>query len=105
ALRGLGTQLAAELGLGCISAQLPPDPNQPEGVRADCVVKDVAQGGGTTGEFVIPRCTDTPSYPCWRIEKKPSCAKQSPQGLGITIDRNGMPTPPSANIRASCATI
>lgn len=106
ALKNLGTQLASELGLGCIGARLPPDAQKPGQVVADCVVKDVTPGGGGSGEFVIPKCsTPATTFPCWRIEQKSGCAKKSPQSLGITIDRNGQPTPPSANIRASCFTI
>ena len=72
---------------------------------ADCTVSDVTQAGTMSGVFPIPRCVDPRSYPCWRIEKKAGCAGQSPQGLGLTIDRNGQPSPPGANIKASCATL
>jgi len=107
AMRDLGSQIAAQLGLGCIAAALPPDPAQPPGgFLADCTIKDVAEANGQQNAFAIPECTaPATTFPCWRVEHKDACAGRSPQGLGITIDRNGAPTPTNVNIKASCKTL
>jgi hypothetical protein len=106
ALQNLGNQIASQLGLGCIGSKLPSDPQSPGQYLSNCIVTDVTQANGTSSTFNIPKCTAPPSsWPCWRVETKPGCAGRSPQGLGLTIDRNGQPTPPNADIRASCNTL
>jgi hypothetical protein len=101
ALQGLAKLIAINLGKGCISSSLP-DPNHP-----DCVVEDVTTNAdGTTTRTQIPNCANANgAFPCWRIETKAECSLQSPQSLGITIDRNGGQVPPNTEAQVACATI
>jgi hypothetical protein len=51
------------------------------------------------------------TFPCWRIEVKPKCSAQSPDGVGLTIDRGvdamGHPNPAPDNTTAQvfCSTL
>jgi hypothetical protein len=69
------------------------------------VVEDVTQNAdGTTTTNPIMQCNpNAPTYPCWRLEMKAGCASQSPDGVGLTIDRNNMPAPPNTTAQASCS--
>ncbi|MSP58756.1 MAG: hypothetical protein EXR72_00155 [Myxococcales bacterium] len=99
ALDGLAQLIVSNLGTGCIPAALP-DPNNPV-----CTVEDVTHSAdGHTIVLEIVRCTAPNSskyYPCWRVEKSDQCAG-SPQGLGLTIDRNSQPGPDNTETAASC---
>ncbi len=101
ALMNLANLIVSNIGGGCIPSALP-DVNNP-----DCVVEDVTRNtDGTTTVSEIPECANPPTaFPCWRLEKKDACMATSPQGVGITIDRNGMPAPANTDASVACATI
>jgi hypothetical protein len=102
--------IVSRLGLGCVTASLPRDASG--NLITDCTVEDVASNlDGSTTTTNIPQCTGT-NFPCWRIEPKDQCGcpagaspctPLSPDGLGMTIDRNGQPAPPNTTAQASCA--
>ena len=103
ALQDLAQLIVSNIGGGCIPAALP-DVNNP-----DCVVEDVTKNmDGSTSIAEIPKCTGAmpePAYPCWRLEMKDTCTGQSPQSVGITIDRNHQPAPDNTEASVACATI
>ena len=81
---------------------------------ADCNVVDVTNTA--TGDLVteIVNCGRNPGvFPCWRVERKDFCAApplnstvpRSPQGIGVTVDRNGVAAPPNTTAHASCSTV
>ncbi len=111
ALKDLAQLIVSNIGGGCIPAKLP-DPANP-----DCVVEWVTtnQDGSTTINE-IPSCTAGPATiqvngdswsVCWKLEQKPTCTAQSPDGLGMTIVANdpstGMKKPAPDNTEASVA--
>jgi hypothetical protein len=101
ALMNLANLIVSNIGGGCIPSALP-DPNNP-----DCVVEDVTRNAdGTTTTTEIPQCASPPTtYPCWHLEHKDACAHSSPDGVGITIERNGQPAPDNTDASVACATI
>ncbi len=101
ALQDLAHLIGGEFGAGCVPAPLP-DPD-----HADCVVEDVTLAAdGSQTVTAVPQCDPAaPAFPCWRVEAKAACAGDSPQGIGITIDRNGAPPPDDTDARVSCATL
>ncbi|MSP62152.1 MAG: hypothetical protein EXR72_17820 [Myxococcales bacterium] len=101
ALEGLAQLIVSNIGGGCIPANLP-DVNDP-----DCVVEDVTRNpNGSTTVSEIPKCASPPSsYPCWTLGPKDTCASTSPQGVGITIDRNMQPAPDNTEASVACATV
>jgi hypothetical protein len=108
ALKLLANLIVSQLGLGCIPSALPRDPNG--NLITDCVVEDVTVNtDGTTTTTEIAQCDAmTPTFPCWKIEMKDKCAPTapngSPDGVGVTIDRNGMMAAPNTTAQVFCAT-
>jgi hypothetical protein len=100
ALAGLAKLISTKIVAGCLAAPLP-NPSQP-----DCVVTDVAtQRDGTTTGSILPQCGSGGSFPCWRIGPRPECAGLSPDGIGLTIDRNGVaPSLPTVT-QVECSTL
>jgi hypothetical protein len=109
ALQSLAALITWQIGPGCIPALLP-DPKAP-----NCTVQDVTTNpDGSQTIHVVPRCDQAGSgvFPCWKIEAKDQCAKAplgstqppSPQGLGMTIDRNGQPAPDGTDASVECET-
>jgi hypothetical protein len=83
----------------------------------DCVVEDVTiQSTGMSTTTDIPECqcqNNVCNWPCWKIEPKDKCTcpagamgcvPQSPDGVGLTIDRNGMPAPDHTTAQVFCST-
>jgi hypothetical protein len=89
------------LSPGCIPALLS-DSEHP-----DCVVEDVTtDDNGDDHISEIPRCDlAMGAFPCWRVEDKALCKDVSPQSLGVTIDRNGVPAPPETTLHVFCSTL
>jgi hypothetical protein len=88
-----------DLAAGCLPAPLP-DPAKP-----DCVVEDVTFNmDGSTTVDELPRCgTSGGGFPCWRFDKLDVCQTNSPQSLGLIIDRNGALAPPHTQAHVYCA--
>lgn len=102
AMQNLGSLIVSNIGSGCIPAELP-DVADP-----DCVVEDVtSELDGTFTINQIPRCDRANGeYPCWQIGQKADCMPpNSPQGVGLTIDRAGQPAPDETDARFFCNTI
>jgi hypothetical protein len=115
ALRGIADLVSAVIDSGCIPGKLPTDADG--NPVADCVVEDVTRdpAGGPPLTTELPRCDHVGgATPCWRLEAQPSCtcppgggdcAGTSPDGLGITVERGGVPAPAHTTARMSCATL
>ena len=109
ALQSLSNLIVSSLGAGCITSKLP-DPSNP-----DCVVEDVTDNGdGTSNTVEILRCDKVNNAtPCWSVGANPACVcamsgctnVQSPDGLGITINRGGQQAPPRTQANVYCATV
>jgi hypothetical protein len=86
---------------GCVPDTLPSvtDPN--------CVVEDWTEVGNQPLQITeIPRCDQAPpGATCWLVEQKAACAKSSPQGVGVTVDRQGQDAPPDTFVNAHCSGI
>jgi hypothetical protein len=105
ALDQLSHLVVSQLGECCIPQPLPPDPNRPGEVLADCTVVEVTQHeDGSTTSSPVPSCNDSPPT-CWRAVMKDRCAGQSPQRIGIEIDRGGGPVPDHTTARATCVVL
>jgi hypothetical protein len=99
AMQSIGQLISSQVGAGCVTDRLP-DPTHP-----DCTAQDVTQNAdGTTTVTQIPACSANQGFPCWRIEQKAACATLSPDGVGVTIDRNGQSAPPNTTTQVICAT-
>ena len=100
ALEKVANLIKSHIGDGCIPAPLT-DPSNP-----DCVVEDVTHGPNGDQQTLIPRCDQAAgTFPCWKVEAKADCKTSSPEGLGVTIERNGAPAPPGTTAEVSCSTI
>ncbi|MGZ3439742.1 MAG: hypothetical protein ACXVDD_09500 [Polyangia bacterium] len=93
--------IGRDLSPGCIPALLS-DSEHP-----DCVVEDVTtDDNGQDHIAEIPRCDlAMGAFPCWRVEDKAACKTVSPQSLGVTIDRNGVPAAPDTTLHVFCSTL
>jgi hypothetical protein len=100
-LTAIADQIRRGLLPGCISGELA-DPADPK-----CVVETVTtDDAGVDHITELLRCDlSGGSLPCWRVESKPICALDSPQSLGVTIDRGGATIPPDTTTRVFCATV
>ncbi len=113
ALKKLGTLIQSGISEGCIPAPVKTVGNTDDILAdADCVVEDVTHT--ETGDVVteIVNCGHNPgAFPCWKVEQKDFCTKiidgvvRSPQGIGVTIERNGLAAPPSTTAQVSCSTV
>lgn len=102
ALTDLGMLISSQISPGCIPAKLE-DASNPQ-----CIVDDVTEMSDGTEKIVpIPACATAPAntFPCWKVEQKKACATLSPDGVGISIDRNGMDAPPNTNASVECSTV
>jgi hypothetical protein len=99
ALQTAANLIVSAIGGGCIPSCLT------DLAMPDCVVEDVTTNqDGTVTVNEIPSCTTSGgAHPCWSMDMKSSCTT-SPQGVGVTINRDGA-APPNTNARVSCATI
>ena len=104
ALTNVGKLIISQLSDCCLPARLPDSAVMASGVVADCTVEDVTQNAdGSTTSTAVPRCTTPPvETPCWRVEKKATCAGISPQTLGLTVERAGQMPPRHTTARATC---
>jgi hypothetical protein len=105
ALQTLGNLISSQISPGCIPALLP-DLSNPT-----CVVEDITTNPDNTQTIHnIPECSSAGVFPCWKVEMKAQCNKivngkpLSPQGVGVTIDRNGMPAPDNTSASVECET-
>jgi hypothetical protein len=96
ALQSLGSLVSSSIGTGCIPAKLP-NPSAPQCTATD-VTTDV---NGNMTSTPIPPC-GAGTYPCWVAEMKSTCSSISPDGLGITIERNGQSAPPNTVTNVTC---
>jgi hypothetical protein len=97
ALTGLADLIFRRAVANCLPAPLL-DAQNP-----DCAVADETQNSdGTVTSVPLARCGGG-AFPCWRVDKQPACKSISPQSLGISIDRNGLPPPPDTRTRVACA--
>ena len=108
ALQSLGNLVVSGLGGNCITGKLA-NPTSP-----DCIVSDTVTSGGSTTTVSIPACSQSAgTKPCWSAVASSSCAcgsggctsSQSPDGLGIVIDRGGSPPPAGSTTMATCHVI
>jgi hypothetical protein len=102
ALQALGKLISSQISPGCIPAKLTNlmDP--------ECIVEDVTENpDGTETITSIPSCTTAPAgtFPCWQIGPNPQCATLSPDGVGISVQRNSIPPPPNTNATVECSTV
>jgi hypothetical protein len=117
ALQELGTLISSEISPGCIPALLANVPNgangQPDFTKSRCFVQDVTTNPDSSLSYhTIPECDASNTFPCWRIEAKDQCSKIqsttgkpfSPQGVGMTIDRNGAMAPDHTTASVECET-
>lgn len=98
AIRQLALMVASQLGTGCLTdaiftAARPDD--------IDCKVSDVKEDPDRETVTDLLRCTGN-NVPCWRVENKDVCSGISQQGIGLTIDRGGMPMAADTHVRAGC---
>ena len=107
-LKNVAKLIVSQLGQCCLPERLPPDPRTPGDPNtfiADCMVQEITrENDGTTTTTEIPQCAAQSGFPCWRIDRKDQCTGLSPQSFGITIERNGAPTPPHTTANATCTT-
>jgi hypothetical protein len=89
--------IVSNIGHGCLAERL-------NLYSPDCVVEDVFQkGDGTTGANEVRHCDKARSaFPCWRIVAVPECREMSPQGVGMSVERGGLPVPPNSSVAVSC---
>src|SRR5262249_23619166 len=110
ALSDVANLIVPLLSAGCIPAPLV-DPAHP-----DCVVEDVTRddNGNVIAEHQFGMCTLDGSnmpkpdnqFPCWAVLPKAECTKDlSPEGVGVTIFRNGMQPPSNTSLRVECSTV
>jgi len=109
-LKSLATLISNHIPEGCIPAPLKTLDGSCDLGQADCVVEEITHGTTDTTR-VVPSCARTPGvYPCWKVESKAFCGSlvdgvpRSPQGIGVTVDRNGVAAPPNTTAQASCNT-
>lgn len=84
---------------GCLTAKLATPANP------DCTVEDQSEGSAPTP---LPRCDSAPAgAACWTIEAKARCSNLAlyPDGLGISVQRNGHTTADGTTTRVECATL
>jgi hypothetical protein len=100
ALRELAQLISSKISPGCIPAKLT------DAAHPDCSVKDVTtDAAGNQTPHVLPQCDATASVvPCWKAEVKTGCASFSPDSIGITIERGGLPAPAMTTASVECAT-
>jgi hypothetical protein len=100
ALQTAAALIVSNIGGGCIPSCLT-NLGTP-----DCTVEDVTTNqDGSVSVNEIPYCdANGQPHPCWTVEPKATCNGVSPQGVGVTINRDGA-APPNTNARVSCATI
>ena len=101
ALEALGKLISSQISPGCIPAKLT-DLNNPQ-----CIVEDVTDNpDGTTTITSIPACSaSNGKFPCWTIAPNSLCSSISPEGVGISISRNGQAAPANTNASVECSTI
>ncbi|HEX4459858.1 MAG TPA: hypothetical protein VIA18_17895, partial [Polyangia bacterium] len=102
ALQALGKLISSQISPGCIPATLT-DLNNPE-----CIVEDVTENpDGTETITSIPACSTAGAgvFPCWTIAPNALCNGISPQGVGMSVNRNGVAAPANTNASVECSTI
>ena len=97
ALASLSSVLVSRIGQGCVTFKLPVVAGDPV---AECDVYDVDLANPAM-RTAIPACTNN-VFPCWRLVPRQGCATASPQGVGITVERNGLIQPIGTEVRAVC---
>ena len=97
ALAMISSVLVARIAQGCVGFALPTLGGQPV---AECDVADVDLANPNL-QRSIPACGGNVFF-CWRLVPRPGCASASPQGVGITIERNGASPPIGSEPRAIC---
>jgi hypothetical protein len=102
ALKALGQLISSQISPGCIPATLTNKANP------ECIVEDVTENtDGTETITSIPSCATAGAgvFPCWQIAPNPLCATLSPDGVGISVQRNGVAPPANTNATVECSTI
>jgi hypothetical protein len=114
ALQEVANLISSAIKPGCIPAKLT------SVTTPDCVVEDVTSNpDGTQTEHQLPECqltaappngtpTSSSTFPCWYVQTKMQCQGtgpgSSPDGVGVTIDRNGQMPPANTSARVECST-
>jgi hypothetical protein len=97
ALQTIGQLITTRPPDGCVDG-LFADVDNP-----DCVVEDLPPGGKPVE---IERCDKLPAntFPCWHLKPSTDC-KNSPQHVGVTIERNGVQPAQGTRANVYCETL